>query len=155
LTVSEYDDIANRLEESLKQLELVRDTLSTNDNFTELRRKVDQTCEKLSVRVNILKRQDQIISANQPNYVTDLYKLELTDLMPHRRAYLLLKYCKQKDLKVETGASYLIDKIKLIINKKGEIILISTNLTVCLQSKMVKEDDEDSFDVNSLELSQK
>jgi uncharacterized protein Yka (UPF0111/DUF47 family) len=94
LTVSEYDDIANRLEESLKQLELVRDTLSTNDNFTELRRKVDQTCEKLSVRVNILKRQDQIISANQPNYVTDLYKLELTDLMPHRRAYLLLKYCK-------------------------------------------------------------
>jgi hypothetical protein len=49
----------------------------------------------------------------------------------------------------------LIDKIKLIINKKGEIILISTNLTVCLQSKMVKEDDEDSFDVNSLELSQK
>lgn len=58
-------------------------------------------------------------------------------------------------MKVETGASYLIDKIKLIINKKGEIILISTNLTVCLQSKMVKEDDEDSFDVNSLELSQK
>jgi len=62
--VSEYDDIANRLEESLKQLELVRDTLSTKDNFTELRRKVDQTCEKLSVRVNILKRQDQIISPN-------------------------------------------------------------------------------------------
>lgn len=75
--------------------------------------------------------------------------------MPHRRAYLLLKYQKQKDLKIETDSSYLIDKIKLIINKKGEIILISTNLTVCLQSKMIKEDDEDSFDVNSLELSQK
>ena len=26
---------------------------------------------------------------------------------------------------------------------------------MCLQSRMVKEDDEDSFDVNSLELSQK
>ena len=85
--------------------------------------------------------------------MTDLYKLELTDLMPHRRAYLLLRYSKQKDLKVTSGASYLIDKIKLIINKKGEIILISTNLTVCLQSRMMKEDDEDSLDINSLELS--
>ena len=33
LTVTDYDDIANRLEESLKQLYLVRDTLSTKENF--------------------------------------------------------------------------------------------------------------------------
>jgi len=79
----------------------------------------------------------------------------LTDLNPPRRAYLLLKYSKKKNLSVEEGANYLIDKIKMVLNKKGEIVLISTSLTVLIQYSMFKAEDEDSFDVESLELSQK
>lgn len=39
----------------MKQLEYVRDALSTKENFADLRKRVDQTCEKLSVRANIIK----------------------------------------------------------------------------------------------------
>ena len=72
------------------------------------------------------------MSLKQPQIATDIYKLELTDVNPNKKAYLLLKYNKKKNLSVEEGASYLIDKIKLVINKKGEIVLISTSLTVLI-----------------------
>lgn len=78
----------------------------------------------------------------------DVYKLELTDLNPPRKAYLLLKYQKQKNLKVDIGGKYLIDKIKLVINKKGEIVLISTHLTVLIQYQMIREESEDSYDIS-------
>jgi hypothetical protein len=55
-------------------------------------------------------------------------------------------------LKVDIGGKYLIDKIKLVINKKGEIVLISTNLTVLIQYQMIREESEDSYD--SLDISQ-
>ena len=41
LTISEYEDIAQRLDESMKQLETVRDALSTKENLIKLREKVD------------------------------------------------------------------------------------------------------------------
>ena len=131
--------------------------MSTKENLNseQLRKKIDQTCEKITVRAKIQKLQDSISSSTQPNIVTDIYKLELTDLNPSKRGYLLLKYHKKKNLSVEEGANYLIDKIKMVINKKGEIVLISTSLTVMIQYSMFKAEDEDSFDVESLELSQK
>lgn len=132
MTISEYEDIASRLDDSLKQLEFVRDAISTKENLRELRQKVDQTCEKLSVRANVIGFQEQRTSTIQPQIVTDIYKLDLTDVTPYRKAYLLLKYNKKKNLSVEEGAQYLIDKIKLVINKKGEIVLISTSLTVMI-----------------------
>jgi hypothetical protein len=48
----------------------------------------------------------------------------------------------------------LIDKIKLVINKKGEIVLISTSLTVMIEYNLFRPDDEESYDVDSLDLSQ-
>jgi hypothetical protein len=82
--------------------------------------------------------------------VTDVYKLELTDVIPHKNAYLLLKYHKDKKCQVKTNASYLIDKIKLVINKKGQIILTSTSLTVMIQYNLFRVEDEHSLDVDSL-----
>jgi hypothetical protein len=43
----------------------------------------------------------------------------------------------------------LIDKIKLVLNKKGDIVLISSSLTVMIQYNMMKEEHEESFDMNS------
>jgi hypothetical protein len=48
----------------------------------------------------------------------------------------------------------LIDKIKLVVNKKGEIVLISTSLTVMIEYNLFRPDDEESYDVDSLDLSQ-
>ena len=66
-----------------------------------------------------------------------------------------MKYPKKNKLKVEEGANYLIDKIKLILNKNGEIVLISTSLTVMIEYNMSKAEDEDSMSVNSFDNSQK
>jgi hypothetical protein len=43
----------------------------------------------------------------------------------------------------------LIDKVKLVINPKAEVILISTTLTV------LRSESDESFEVESLSLSQK
>jgi hypothetical protein len=100
LTVSEYDDIAARLDDSISSLDLVNDALSTKENLVQLRQKVDQTCEKLTIRANIKQFQEQKKSCIQPNIMTDIYKIELCDTSPPRNAYLLLKYQKSKNLKV-------------------------------------------------------
>ena len=41
MTVSEYDDIAARLDDSISSLDLVNDALSTKENLVQLRQKVD------------------------------------------------------------------------------------------------------------------
>lgn len=148
LTSSEYGDVAHRLDDSLKQLENVNTALSTKSNLINLRDKVDRTCEEITLRGNVLQFVEQKKSYITSNIVIDVYRLELTDLNPVRKAYLLLKYQKQKNLKVDVGGKYLIDKIKLIINKKGQIVLISTNLTVLIQYQMIRQESEDSYDVS-------
>jgi hypothetical protein len=46
----------------------------------------------------------------------------------------------------------LVDKIGLTINPKGEVLLVSSTLTVF---RVESDEDSDSFSVESLELSQK
>lgn len=47
------------------------------------------------------------------------------------------------------GEQYLADKIKLVLNKNGEIVLISTSLTV------LRVETDEPCSVESMELSQK
>jgi len=60
-----------------------------------------------------------------------------------------LKHNKKKNLSFIDGDTYIADKIKIIVNKKGEIVIISTSLTVFRAEK------DDTFTVESLELSQR
>ena len=60
-----------------------------------------------------------------------------------------MKYPKKKVIKFEAGDNYLADKIRLIINKLGEVILISTTMTV------LRVESDDTHTVESMELSQK
>ena len=138
----------------MKQLETVRDALSTKENLIKLREKVDQTCGNLTLRANIVRFQEQKQSVVQNSIVTDVYRIELTDIQPYKKGYLLLKYSKKKNPKLQQDSNYLIDKIKLVINKKGEIVLISTSLTVMIEYKLFRPEDEESYDVDSLGLSQ-
>ena len=59
LTISEYEEIASRLEDSQKLLELVNDTISTPENLENMRQIVEQKCDKMTVRINIVKKQAQ------------------------------------------------------------------------------------------------
>ena len=52
-------------------------------------------------------------------------------------------------MEFETNDQYLVDKVKLIVNAKAEVILISTSLTV------LRVESEESNSVESMELSQK
>ena len=86
--------------------------------------------------------------------MTDIYRVELTDLTPAKKAYLLLKYPSDSKLKVQEGASYLIDKVKLVLNSHKEVVLISTALTVMIEYTMLRADDEDSLSAGSQEAKQ-
>eukprot|EP00351_Strombidinopsis_sp_SopsisLIS2011_P000173 CAMPEP_0116873006 /NCGR_PEP_ID=MMETSP0463-20121206/3961_1 /TAXON_ID=181622 /ORGANISM="Strombidinopsis sp, Strain SopsisLIS2011" /LENGTH=115 /DNA_ID=CAMNT_0004514205 /DNA_START=265 /DNA_END=612 /DNA_ORIENTATION=- len=79
--------------------------------------------------------------------MTDIFKIELLDVC--KRAHLLLKHPVSRQIKFETDDTFLIDKIKLVINKKSEIVLISTSLTV------FRVESDDTFTAGSMELSQK
>jgi hypothetical protein len=43
---------------------------------------------------------------------------------------LLLKHNKQKSFNIVEGDNYIADRVKIVINKKGEVVIISTSLTV-------------------------
>jgi hypothetical protein len=71
-------------------------------------------------------------SASNPQVTMDIYKIEITDI--DKRGYLLLKHEKTKQFQILEGVNYLIDRAKLVINKKGEVIIVSTASTVLLSS---------------------
>ena len=61
----------------------------------------------------------------------------------------MLKHTNKKQYNIIEGENYVADRVRVIIYKKGEIIVISTSLTV------LRAENEDTFSINSLELSQK
>lgn len=60
-----------------------------------------------------------------------------------------MKHPKSRTIKFDLGDNYLADKIKLMINKLGEIILISSTMTV------LRVETNETHTVESMELSQK
>lgn len=82
-----------------------------------------------------------------PSVITDVYKISLVDV--EQPSFLLLKSHKKNRSHFQQGDTYLIDKVKLVINPRAEVVLESTTLTV------LRSESEDSFTVESLELSQK
>ena len=56
MTISDYEEIAQRMESSLKQLQMVRDATSVSENLEPLREKIRQDCNTMTLRVKILKK---------------------------------------------------------------------------------------------------
>jgi len=84
--------------------------------------------------------------------VTDVFKIELTDLVfpaSPKRGYLILRHNKNKKMIITEGENFIADKVKVVINKKGEVVVISTSVTV------FRAEQDDTFTVGSFELSQK
>lgn len=82
----------------------------------------------------------------------EIYKVEVTDLicpqMP-KKGFLIVKHSKKNALQLIDGETYLADQVKIVVNKKGEIVIISNSITV------FRAEQDDIFTVESFELSQK
>ena len=122
----------------------------------------------MTVRVKIAKKHGVHEHKTTPSVVTDVYRAELLDI--GQKCFLLLKHARSRklDFGVEEnktkeasnhkeasnpGKAFLADKIGLTINAKGEVLLVSSTLTVFRVES--DEADSDNFSVQSFELSQK
>ena len=76
-----------------------------------------------------------------------MYKISIVNL--GRNGFLLLKRQKNRQMDFTANDQLLADKVKLVINQKGEVILISTSLTV------LRVEIDEEYSVESMELSQK
>ena len=101
----------------------------------------------MTLRVSIRKFEKTRNSSSCTGIQTDIYRCELVDLQ--HRAFIVLKYPKKKTIRFEPGDKYLADKIRLIINKLGEIVLMSTAMTV------LRVETDETHTIESMELSQK
>lgn len=109
----------------------------------------------MTVRVKISKKQRVHEHKTTPSIVTDVYKAELLDIS--QKCFLLLKHARSRkvDFGVEeaqaqkenanNGKAFLADKIGLTVNAKGEVLLVSSTLTVFRVES--DEADSDNFSV--------
>jgi len=110
----------------------------------------------MTLRVRVLKAQAKQESATRPSDIIDIFKVECSDIC--KKGYLLLKHNKSKQVDLLVSEEYIVDRIKLIINKKGEVVLISTSLTgkYYFRTKFspiaFRAESDDTFEVDSLEL---
>ena len=56
LTISEYEEIAQRHEDSFKQMSLIQDAIDTPENLKALRERIERECEQMTLRVKIIKK---------------------------------------------------------------------------------------------------
>lgn len=57
-----------------------------------------------------------------------IYKVDITDL--ERKGYVMIKHDKDKSFRLVDDLTYILDNVKLVINKKGEVVLCSTSQTI-------------------------
>ena len=75
MTISECNDVNKRIEESQENLQLINDAMQSKENLANLKSKIEQNCEKMSMKALVLKFTEQKRSDIQPNFVTDVYKI--------------------------------------------------------------------------------
>ena len=101
----------------------------------------------MTLRVTMGRHEKTRTSSTSSNIQTYIYRCQIVDIS--QRAFIVLKHSKNRKISFNVGDAYLADKIKLMINKLGEVILISTSLTV------LRVETDETHTVESMELSQK
>jgi hypothetical protein len=100
-----------------------------------MRSLIEDKCDRMTIRVKVLKLQGTQESITNRTAVTTIFKVEVADLS--KKAFLLLKHVKDKKYNLFDNELYIADKLKLLINKKGEIVLVSTSSTSNSISKIL------------------
>ena len=57
LSITEYEYLAQRLEESFKNFTLISDAFATPENLGTLKPEIERRCGKITLRVKVLKEQ--------------------------------------------------------------------------------------------------
>jgi len=131
----------------LKLLGTICDALESKENLKKMREKDERECESMTMRVLVQSNFQSRQSVTNPAVLTQIYKIMLPDI--NKKGFLLLKHPKSKTKNVldsvRVHEQYLLDRAKVELNVKGELIVSSTTLTV------LREESEES--VASLELS--
>ena len=99
-----------------------------------------------TLRLKIIRIQQDDKSPTK-DQVINIYRVEIVDL--EKKGFLILKSKIGKQLKLLEEQQYVFDRVKISINKKGEVVVHSTSQT------NVREEESDTFTVHSLELSQR
>lgn len=128
ITISEYDEIAQRLQKSFESLDLAKEALESRENLENLRPKVEEKCLQETVRVQVKRKQKETQSDTNANMMLHIFKVEFTDI--GRKGYFLLKGTKGKYIKLIDSMHYVLDRVKLVINKKGELVATTTSSTI-------------------------
>lgn len=150
LTINEYEEISQRMECSFKLLDMLSDCKHDVDNFITLKKKVENEFDNMTVRAKVIKKQSEHPSAHVQNSVVRIFKLELVDISCNfNRAYLMLKHPKAKKYKLIDNTTYLLDRVKIVFNKKHEIVILSTSTTA------IRQESDENFNLERLVLSQK
>jgi len=82
-----------------------------------MKQQVEQKCEKVTLRVKVQRKQKETDSSKANSLIVVIYKVEITD-MGQKKAYLMLKHNKSRTFKLLENQDYLLDKVKITINKK-------------------------------------
>jgi hypothetical protein len=80
LNRAEFDEIAQRHEQSLKLLELVKDAQASKENFANLKGRLERECDQMTIRVQVVKLIETKISVSMPGVLSHVFKIHLTDL---------------------------------------------------------------------------
>lgn len=92
LTISDYEEIAQRYDESLKILSTVLDVLDTKENFKNMRERINRECEQMTLRIETQSLFKSTVSEN--SIMTNIYKIKISDI--DKKGFLLLKTQKSK-----------------------------------------------------------
>ena len=156
-TVNDYDSVSRRLEDSFELIDLIKSCLSTPENLVHLRPQVEEKSSKMggaTLRVKIIRLQrDNTNDSDSPTatkslkQIVQIYRVGIVDL--EKRGFLMIKRAKNKSLTLLDDQPYVVDRTKVCINKKGEVVITSSHQTV------IHEEIDDTFTVQSLEMSQR
>jgi hypothetical protein len=58
--------------------------------------------------------------------------VSLIDIPCHKKVHLMLKFPEKNDVKVGIGKNYVLDNVKLVINSKGSLVVVSTAFSVLI-----------------------
>lgn len=116
-------------------LDLIQSAYFDYENLESIRPTIEARCDLLTLRGKVIKKHKQVQSLTNPAISLHIFKLELNDLVEgsskNKRAFFMVKHSKStKELRLIIGENYLLDRVKLAINKRGEIVLSSTSNTV-------------------------
>lgn len=88
LTVSEFAEIYQRMDESKRWLNLINDNIDSKESLLKIRQQIAEECEKMSVKLQILKfKSSQTLEKD----TMDIYEVQLKGMLLNKQ-FMVCKY---------------------------------------------------------------